>query len=163
MEAGGSLMTETLTTRHRVPRFVGLFNPIVRRLLRAGVPMGPNALLIVRGRKTGLERRVPIAILELDGRRWLQGTFGDVDWVRNLRAAGGGTIVTGKLQQPVRAVELDGDEAVAFFRDVVGPFVRRQRVGRRLIAALGAGDLEGDPVIAARNHPVFELLPSFPL
>jgi hypothetical protein len=31
----------------RVPFFVPLFNPIARRLLGAGFPMGPNALLCV--------------------------------------------------------------------------------------------------------------------
>ena len=153
-------MRNTFAVRRRVPRLVGIFNPIVRRLLGAGVPLGPNALLIVRGRRSGLERRVPIALLEADGRRWLQGTFGDVDWVRNLRAAGGATIVTGRGRLSVRAIELGPDEAVVFFRDVLGPYVRGQRMGRRLIRALGAGDVFGDPVAAAHSHPVFELVPA---
>jgi hypothetical protein len=29
----------------RAPRFVGFFNPLAQRLLGAGVPLGPNALI----------------------------------------------------------------------------------------------------------------------
>ena len=36
-----------------VPAFVSIFNPIASRLLRIGTPLGPNALLTVRGRKSG--------------------------------------------------------------------------------------------------------------
>src|SRR5215472_16159662 len=93
----------------RVPGFVGIVNPIARRLLAAGVPLGPNGLLTVRGRKTGLPRTVPVAVLEINDRRWLSGTFGDVEWVRNLRAAGGGTITVRGHREEVRAVELGPD------------------------------------------------------
>src|SRR5437660_557036 len=47
-------------TRLRVPFFVPIFNPIARRLLGAGVPLGPNALLTVRGRRTGAPRTTPV-------------------------------------------------------------------------------------------------------
>jgi hypothetical protein len=36
---------------------VTVFNPISRSLLRAGVPLGPNGLITVRGRKSGLRGR----------------------------------------------------------------------------------------------------------
>ena len=63
----------------RVPFFVPLFNPVTRRLLGVGVPLGPNALLTVRGRTSGLPRTTPVALLVIDGRRWVIGTFGDVN------------------------------------------------------------------------------------
>ncbi len=62
----------------------------MRGLLRRGMPMGPNAMLTVRGRKTGEPRTAAVAVLEVDGRRWILGAYGEVNWVRNLRAAGRG-------------------------------------------------------------------------
>jgi hypothetical protein len=46
-------------------------NWILKKLLRAGVPMGPMILLTVRGRTTGLPRTTPVDLFERDGRRWL--------------------------------------------------------------------------------------------
>jgi hypothetical protein len=75
------------------PRWVfSLFNPIARFLLAAGVPLGPNGLITVRGRKSGLPRTTPVAIIAVAGRRWVWCPWGDTQWVRNLRAAGGATI-----------------------------------------------------------------------
>src|SRR5438874_1343707 len=102
----------------RVPFFVPLFNPIARRLLRVGVPLGPNALLTVRGRKTGQPRTTPVALVEVDDRRWIIGTFGDVNWVRNLRAAGEATLKLGGGDEEVAADELTAEEATEFFSDV---------------------------------------------
>jgi deazaflavin-dependent oxidoreductase (nitroreductase family) len=148
--------------RPGVPGFVGILNPIARRLLAAGIPLGPNGLLTVRGRKTGVPRTVPVAFVHIGDRRWLSGTFGNVDWVRNLRAAGRGTITVRGRREEVRAIELGPDEAVAFFSDVLGPYARRLPLGRWLLSVLGAGELLGDPETAARNHPVFELVPASP-
>jgi deazaflavin-dependent oxidoreductase (nitroreductase family) len=142
----------------RIPFFVPLFNPIARRLLRVGIPLGPNALLTVRGRKTGALRTTPVALLEVGGRRWVIGTFGDVNWVRNLRAAGEGILTRGRRRQPVRAVELSPPEAEDFYVNVLGPYARRQPLAQWLIGSvLQAGDLLTDPVGAAQRHPVFEL------
>ena len=144
----------------RVPFIVPILNPIVRRLMGAGIPFGPNALLTVRGRKTGRPRTTPVAVVEAGGRRWVVGTFGDVNWVRNLRAAGEGTITLGRRQEPVRGVELSPEEAAAFFSEVIGPYVRRLALGRWLIrTVLGAGEVLDDPERAARSRPVFELTP----
>ena len=142
-----------------VPFFVPILNPIARRLMGVGIPLGPNALLTVRGRKTGSPRTTPVAVVEVGRRRWVVGTFGDVNWVRNLRAAGEGTIKLGRRQEPVQGVELSPDEAAAFFSEVVGPYVRRLALGRWLVSALGAGEILDDPVLAARSRPVFELIP----
>src|SRR5207245_6514568 len=76
----------------RPPFFVGLFNPIASRLLRGGMPMGPNALLTVRGRSSGLDRTTPVAVVSSDRRRWLVATFGETERVRKRPAAGKGTV-----------------------------------------------------------------------
>src|SRR5215831_14181865 len=145
----------------QVPRLVPILNSIAHRLLRLGPLMGPNALLGVRGRKSGQLRTTPVALVEVGGRRWTVGTFGNVNWVRNLRAAGEGTLTVGRRTERVRAVELDRAEAVSFFVDVLAPYVGRTRLVRWLLGSvLRAGDILDDPRAAAAQRPVFELYPA---
>src|SRR5690242_9390805 len=108
----------------KAPSFVGMLNPIARRVLRAGPLLGPNALITVRGRKSGQPRTTPVALVEIDGRRWVIGTFGETNWVRNLRAAGEATLSVGRRREDVKANELAEDERISFFRDVVTPYVK---------------------------------------
>jgi deazaflavin-dependent oxidoreductase (nitroreductase family) len=144
----------------RVPKFVAVFNRVAQRMLRAGMPMGPNALITVRGRKSGEPRTTPVALIEIDGRRWVSSPYGDVNWVRNLRAAGQASLTIARRQENVTATELQSDERVVFFRDLMGPYVKRipLGLGRLMIGSvLGAKDILEDPAAAAERHPVFEL------
>jgi deazaflavin-dependent oxidoreductase (nitroreductase family) len=144
----------------RVPFFVPLFNPIARRLIGVGVPMGPNALLTVRGRTSGLPRTTPVALLVIDERRWVVGTFGDVHWVRNLRAAGEATLTVKGRSEPVQAATLSPQAAASFFKDILGPYARRTPLIRFVLRrVLGAGQLLSDPDGAAQRVTVFELRP----
>ena len=146
---------------HQAPAFVRYSNPLTRRLLRIGLPMGPNVLLTVRGRSSGQPRTAPVAIVEIGGRRWVLSAYGDVQWVRNLRASGEATIRGGGRDEPVAARELDPAEAVAFYRDVLPPYVaslpRLGRVFVRLLFRLAGPEVLRDPEAAAAGHAVFEL------
>jgi deazaflavin-dependent oxidoreductase (nitroreductase family) len=141
----------------RVPSFVGLLNPIARRILKVGALMGPNALITIRGRKSGLPRTTPVALVELQGKRWVIGTFGETNWVRNLRTAGQATLTKGSRREDVWSVELTVEERAAFFRDVVAPYARRLPIGPLVLSVLGSRDIIDDPAGAAANRPVFEL------
>jgi deazaflavin-dependent oxidoreductase (nitroreductase family) len=144
----------------RVPFFVSLFNPLARRMLRGGVPLGPNALLTVRGRSSGVDRTTPVAVVAIGGRRWVIATFGDVNWARNLRAAGEATITVNRRPETVAARELPQAEAAAFFRDIVTPYVGHVPLGRWILGSmLGAREIFSDPDGAAQHRPVFELRP----
>ena len=151
-------MTSQATNAGRAPRWVTMFNAITRPLLAAGLPLGPNGLLTVRGRKSGLPRATPVAIIEVSGKRWVWSPWGDVHWVRNLRAAGGATITVRGRQEEVRATELDPTQRVAFMRDTLGPVARGTPFGVRFIRVLDGVDLN-DPLEAADGRPVFELHP----
>ena len=154
-------MATDATSTSRVPAFVGTFNPIARKLLGIGVPLGPNALITVRGRQSGLPRTTPVALVEIGGRRWVIGTFGNVNWVRNLRAAGEATITVGKRRQQVSATELSPQEGADFFAQVLSPYVRRLPLGRWLLGSvLGAREMFEDPQGAASRYPVFEVRPA---
>ncbi|SRR5712692_2482553 len=141
----------------RAPSFVRLFSPVAKRILRVGPLLGPNALITVRGRKSGLPRTTPVALVELDGKRWVIGTFGEVNWVRNLRTAGEATLTVGRRREQVVATELSLERRAEFFRDVIGPYVRRLPAGGLLLAVLGAREILDEPLRAAEHRPVFEL------
>jgi deazaflavin-dependent oxidoreductase (nitroreductase family) len=145
----------------RAPRFVLVSNSLTSRLLRAGLPMGPNTLITVRGRSSGLPRSAPVAIMRVKGRRFVIGAYGDVQWVRNLRAAGEGTIREHGHDVAVTARELDQAEAVEFFgKTLPGYIARFPWVGRKfadvLFGFVGPQVLD-DPHKAAQTRPVFEL------
>jgi deazaflavin-dependent oxidoreductase (nitroreductase family) len=144
--------------RRAVPRVVPILNRVAKPLVAAGLPMGPNGLLTVRGRTSGELRTTPLAIIEVDGRRWVWSPWGDVHWVRNLRAAGRATITVRRTEHEVQAVELGPAERVSFFRETFGPVARGMPFGVRFVRLLDGVDVN-DPVAAAKDRAVFELLP----
>jgi deazaflavin-dependent oxidoreductase (nitroreductase family) len=142
----------------RVPRRVSLFAPLFEGLLAIGVPLGPNGLITVRGRKSGLPRTTGVAIIEVSGRRWIWNPWGDVQWVRNLRSAGRATITKRGKTEEVTATELSSMEKGDFFRNGIGALARSIRGGVAFIRFVDGVDLN-DPgsVDAAKRRPVFEL------
>ena len=65
-------------------------------------------LVIVPGRKTGVIRRVPMNVFRVDDGYVMALTYGrDVDWVKNVLAAGGC-----RLQTLGRTVELQDPELI---------------------------------------------------
>jgi deazaflavin-dependent oxidoreductase (nitroreductase family) len=131
---------------------------VLQRMLAAGVPVGPNALITIPGRKTGEPRTAGVAIIEVGGRRWIWAPWGEVNWVRNLRAAGRATLTKRGRKEEVRATELNPAERVHFFRDVLGPYARAIPGGMTFVRLLDQTDLN-DPVEVAQDRRVFELHP----
>jgi deazaflavin-dependent oxidoreductase (nitroreductase family) len=131
---------------------------MLKFLLAAGVPLGFNRLVTIRGRKSGLPRTAAIAVIEASGRRWVWAPWGEVHWVRNLRAAGSATISVRGRDEQVRATELDPAERVDFFRDMLGPLARGIPFGVTFIRLVDGVDVRR-PVEAAEGRVVFELHP----
>jgi deazaflavin-dependent oxidoreductase (nitroreductase family) len=148
-----------------------LVNPVFSRYLGVGLPGGPNVLLTVRGRVSGRLYRAPVAMMEFRERRFVQAAFGEVGWVRNLRAAGQARITKGRHSDVVDAVELAPEAAGAILREALAPYRRSQLlravVGPTTRPPIGILHYFGvrvdqtlDEYVAdARRHPVFELLP----
>jgi deazaflavin-dependent oxidoreductase (nitroreductase family) len=149
-----------------------LFNPLARRLISAGMPTGaPNILLTVRGRRSGKPRTVPVSMLELDGRRFVQASYGVAGWAANLRAAGEATMTEHGRSVPVQAVELPPDQAAAILRRALEP-CRQSRLLRALLGSrwrppvallrryrICVDDTPQDYLAEAQRHPLFELRP----
>ena len=149
-------MSDRIASGARLPAHIKLLAPILQVLLAAGVPLGPNALITIRGRKSGLPRTTGVAIISVAGRRWIWCPWGEVQWVRNLRAAGRATITVRRRKEEVTATELDPTQRVAFFRDILDPLARGIPLGVWFIRTFDQVDLD-DPLEAAEGRRVFEL------
>jgi deazaflavin-dependent oxidoreductase (nitroreductase family) len=154
-------MTERHASIPRAPAVVRLFGPVGNLFLRLGVPMGPDRLVTIRGRKSGLPRTVGLAVTELDGRRFVVGAYGDVQWARNLRVAGEAVIGVGRHAERVRAVELDTERAATVLRELavyINKLPWILRVVTLFMLRFGdAHEVVDSPASAARTRPVFEL------
>jgi deazaflavin-dependent oxidoreductase (nitroreductase family) len=111
------------------------FNSVVSGATRLGLSVWGSRVLRVRGRSSGEWRTTPVNLLSHEGARYLVAPRGQTQWVRNLRAAGGGELVRGRKAQAFHAVEVaDADKPsvlraylrrwkfeVGVFFDGVGP------------------------------------------
>jgi deazaflavin-dependent oxidoreductase (nitroreductase family) len=88
-----------------------VFNRAVAGLTRLGVSVWGSRVLAVRGRKSGQWRTTPVNLLTFQGERYLVAPRGQTQWVRNLRAAGGGELRLGRRAEPFTAMEVaDADK-----------------------------------------------------
>jgi deazaflavin-dependent oxidoreductase (nitroreductase family) len=109
---------------------------------------GMVATLSVRGRRSGQWRTVPVVVLDHEGERYLLAPFGDSDWSRNLRAAGGG-----RLRQRGRVEDFTAIEVAPQQRGpLIQAYLRRYGKAPRVAASL---DQLPDPA----DHPTFRIVP----
>ena len=118
-------------------------------VLRRGLKIGTQHLLSVRGRRSGIERVTPVSLVTVDGSRYIVAAFADADWVRNVRAAGSGSLARGRDRETVRLVELPEPERGPILR----AFLAQVRGGTRFFDS-------ADPetvVASAARYPVFRI------
>jgi deazaflavin-dependent oxidoreductase (nitroreductase family) len=131
-----------------------IFNPIVAVLTRLGLGVAGSRVLEVPGRTSGLQRRTPVNLLELDGERFLVAPRGDTQWSRNLRACGRGRLLLGRRAEPFAAVELGDDEKAPVLR----AYLRRWKweVGV-FFDGVSADSSPAELDAIAPRHPVFRI------
>lgn len=98
-----------------------LANPLAMRLSSGGA-----ATLTIAGRRTGKLRKVPVIPVEVGGDRYLVSPYGESNWVRNLRAAGGGELTRKGQTERFRSTEVPASErepVIARYRETAGKYV----------------------------------------
>jgi deazaflavin-dependent oxidoreductase (nitroreductase family) len=101
----------------RAGRGTEIFNTIVTWLTRIGVSVYGSRVLAVRGRKSGEWRTVPVNLLKYNGERYLVAPRGHTQWVRNMRAVGGGELRVGRKVEVFTADELSDDDKPEILRE----------------------------------------------
>ena len=128
-------------------------NALVSILLPIGLGPRSTYLLTVTGRQSGARRTTPVTLVEEAGRRWLVAPYGEVAWVRNLRAAGKATLSRGGRTEPIRVREITNDEAAP----VLKLYVTRVPITRPYFDVKPESDLAAFRAEAPR-HPVFAIV-----
>src|SRR5437762_1770517 len=86
-------------------------NFFMRTMLSLGISLNGTTLITVPGRKSGKPRSTPITMVTFEGQRYIQSPFGNVDWVRNLRAAGKADLSWGRRHETVTVTEMTAEQA----------------------------------------------------
>ena len=144
-----------MAPRYRVTPFVRVTNAIVSLLLRLGFRPGSMILLTVRGRTSGLPRTNPVVLVEHDRQRCLACPFGNVNWVRNLRAAGEAELSYGRHHEHIRVDELGPDEAGRFLKQLLT--TQRPPAFITQYFDVTADSSVEEFVAEAPRHPVFRI------
>jgi deazaflavin-dependent oxidoreductase (nitroreductase family) len=123
-------------------------------LLKRGVaaPQKTSFLITTRGRKSGLDRTVPVNLVDDGGERWLVSPYGDVGWVRNLRANPVLRLWRGEHSESLAAEEVDATTAAP----ILARYVRQVRIAAPYFDARPDAPVEQFAAEAGR-HPVFRL------
>jgi deazaflavin-dependent oxidoreductase (nitroreductase family) len=121
-------------------------------LLRLGSGPDRTYLLTVPGHRSGALRSTPVTLVEEGGRRWLVAPYGEVAWVRNVRAAGKATLSRGGHTDEIALREVGTDEAAP----VLKLYVTRVPITRPYFDVRPGSDLDAFRAEAPR-HPVFAI------
>ncbi len=139
---------------YRLTAWRRVANLLVRTLLRIGIGPPHTYLLTVRGRKSGRMHSTPITLVEERGLRWLVAPYGEVAWVRNVRAAGEATLSRGRRVETTAIFELPPQEAAPVLKRYLGEVP----ITRPYFDVTPASDPIAFAAEASR-HPVFRVVP----
>ncbi len=131
-----------------------VFNNLVALFTRIGISVWGSRVLEVPGRKTGEPRRTPVNLLTFEGDRYLVAPRGHTQWVRNLRASGGGRLLLGRRSEEFTAAEVPEDERPPVLR----AYLKRWKAEVGVFFG-GVGPDSSDEELRriAPDHPVFRL------
>jgi deazaflavin-dependent oxidoreductase (nitroreductase family) len=138
----------------RPNRLASLLNGIWRRAAVAG--LGPERLtaLEVRGRKSGRVTSFPVVVVDHEGERYVVSMLGEgVNWVANVRAAGGEVVIQHGGRQAVRLEEVPPAERAPILK----AYLQAAPGGRaHMPVDPHAPVAEFEPVAA--SYPVFRIV-----
>jgi hypothetical protein len=124
----------------------------------AGIMPGRVAELQVRGRRTGRVIRFPVVIADYEGGRYLVSMLGDdVNWVRNLRAAGDRAVLRYGRREAVRLQEVSPPDRAPVLRRYL-----QVAPGARPHIPVDRNAPLADFERISPGYPVFRVLPDTP-
>lgn len=135
--------------------FTVRMNSVIGWLARHGVSLLGTQELSVRGRKSGQLQRIPVNLHTHEGVYHLVSARGHSQWVRNMRAAGGGELRVGRRTRAFTAVELTDDERKAL---VIRTYLERWGWEvNQYFQGITAKSTDAEILAACPDHPVFRI------
>lgn len=131
-----------------------VFNRAVELMTRAGVSVWDSRIIRVRGRKSGQWHSHPVNLVTYEGKRYVVAPRGLTQWVRNLRAAGGGELLLGGEVQIFKAGELSDDKI-----PILRAYLKRWEGSSVFFQGLSADSPEEELKRIAPDYPVFRIEP----
>lgn len=133
---------------------IHVFNRLVKLLTGMGISVWGSRTLCVRGRKSGEWRSNPVNLLTYQGAHYLVAPRGVTQWVRNLRAAGGGELRVGRQVQAFEATELDDADKI----EVLRAYLKRWKLEVGVFFdGVSAASPSAEVERIAPHHPVFRI------
>ena len=135
---------------------LGFFNSVVAGLTKAGISVLGSRVLYVRGRTSGQWRTTPVNLLRHDGKSYLVAPRGHTQWVKNMRAAGGGELHKGRRVEKFTATELADADKPQILRE----YLRRWKMEVGIFFDGVGPDATDEQLLAiAPGYPVFAITP----
>ena len=128
-------------------------NGVLLALHRVGIGAAGSRTLTVVGRKSGQPRTTPVNPLRIGDAVYLVAPRGTTEWVRNLRAAGRGTLARGRRETGFSAVEVPVDERLPVLKE----YLRRWAWEVGMFFDLPKNPTDEQIVAVQHLHPVFGL------
>ncbi|MFE4214401.1 nitroreductase family deazaflavin-dependent oxidoreductase [Streptomyces sp. NPDC056844] len=139
----------------RANPFAQRMNSVIGWLARHGVSLLGSAEMSVRGRKSGRMQRIPVNPHHHDGAQYLVSARGHSQWVRNMRAAGGGELKVGRTVRTFTAVEIADDEQKV---RIVRAYLKRWGWEvNQYFQGITASSTDAELLAACPDHPVFRI------
>ncbi|MEU9205699.1 nitroreductase family deazaflavin-dependent oxidoreductase [Streptomyces sp. NPDC048332] len=130
-------------------------NSLIGWLARHGVSLLGSQELSVRGRKSGQLQRIPVNPHTYEGVQYLVSARGHSQWVRNMRAAGGGELRVGRRTRAFTAVEIADDEQKVI---IVRTYLERWGWEvNQYFQGITAESTDSELLAACPDHPVFRI------
>jgi deazaflavin-dependent oxidoreductase (nitroreductase family) len=145
-------MTETFQEPGWFTKHV--FNPLVAGATKLGMPLAGSRVLEVKGRKSGEWRKTPVNPLEFEGGRYLVAPRGNTQWVRNMRASGGGRLVRGRRVEKFTATEVPEEQRPPLLRAYLTKW--KWEVGA-FFDGVGPDSSDEELRRIAPDHPAFRI------
>ena len=128
------------------------FNSVVGWLARHGFSLAGTAEMSVRGRRSGQMQRVPVNPHTYEGEQYLVSARGHSQWVRNMRAAGGGELRVGRKVRAFTVVELSDEEKLPILRTYLKKWGWEVN---QYFQGVTVKSSDEEIIAAAPDHPVF--------
>ncbi len=153
--------------RGRRPNWIArILNRATAAVASSGVASNYLVTLEVTGRKSGRIVSLPLVMAVVDGQRYLVSMLGDnVQWVHNVRAAGGKAVLRSGGREEIQLEEVPADQRAPILRAYLqrAPGARPHvPVNKDAALAEFQGVAAAFPVFRASNRPVQPTRPCVP-